>query len=168
MITTPGSNAIHLWRLDPHEFAQTWDSGIGAEIYGGRWNSKGSKIVYASADPATAILEVAVHKGFRTLDTVPHTLTGALISDPTSIYTLDESSVPNPNWLVPGMPSDGQQHFGDNLLEQYPFVLVPSAVSRHSWNILINPELAKGRYTLVTQERFGLDTRLNTTRPAVR
>lgn len=117
--------------------------------------------MYASADPATAILEMAVHKGFRTLDTVPHTLTGALISNTSTIYTIDERTVPNLNWLIPGMPSDGQQQFGDSLLAQYPFVLVPSTVSKHSWNILINPELAKGLYRVVTQERFGLDTRLN-------
>ncbi|WP_404942880.1 RES domain-containing protein, partial [Pseudomonas protegens] len=53
------------------------------------------------------------------------------------------------------------QKFADQLLADHPFVLVPSSVSRHSWNILINPLLAKGLYQVVIQERFGLDTRLN-------
>ena len=161
MITKLGNGEIHLWRLDSEEHATTWDSGIGAELVGGRWNSKGVKLVYASADPATAILEVAVHKRFRTLDTVRHTLTGAVITDTSAIYTVDENTVPNPNWLVPGVPSDGQQQYGDELLARYPFILVPSTVSKHSWNILMNPVLAVGMYRVVTQERFALDTRLN-------
>lgn len=161
MISVPGASAIHFWRLDAAQHAASWDSGIGAELCGGRWNSKGVKAVYGSADPATAILEVAVHKGFAALDSVPHVLTGALIHDPSTIYRLDEGSVPNPNWLVPGIPSAGQQQFADQLLADHPFVLVPSSVSRHSWNILINPLLAKGLYQVVVQERFGLDTRLN-------
>lgn len=161
MISVPGASAIHFWRLDAAQHAASWDSGIGAELCGGRWNSKGVKAVYGSADPATAILEVAVHKGFAALDSVPHVLTGALIHDPSTIYRLDEGSVSNPNWLVPGIPSAGQQQFADQLLADHPFVLVPSSVSRHSWNILINPLLAKGLYQVVVQERFGLDTRLN-------
>ncbi|MEA2728512.1 MAG: hypothetical protein QOF70_2987, partial [Acetobacteraceae bacterium] len=58
------------WRLDQQGFAATWDSGEGAYRLGGRWNTKGVRAVYCSVDPATAILEVAVHKGFRALDTV--------------------------------------------------------------------------------------------------
>jgi len=38
-----------------------------------RWNRK-TAVVYCSLDPP-AIIEVAVHKGFGTRDTVPHTLT---------------------------------------------------------------------------------------------
>lgn len=161
MITTPGSGEIHFWRLDAAQHAGTWDSGIGAELVGGRWNSKGVKAVYSSLDPATAILEVAVHKGFKALDNVPHTLTGARIKDPSVIHRVDVDTVPNPNWLVPGIPSGGQQRFGDELLAKHPFVLIPSSVSRHSWNLLINPLLAKELYEVVCQERFGLDTRLN-------
>jgi RES domain-containing protein len=44
---------------------------------------------------------------------------------------------------------------------KYPFVLMPSSVSHHSWNLLVNPTLAKGLYELVLQERFRLDGRLN-------
>ena len=70
-----GTGEIIGWRLDHERFKSTWDSGEGAFKLGGRWNSRGVRAVYASIDPSTAILEVAVHKGFRTLDTVPHVLT---------------------------------------------------------------------------------------------
>ncbi|WP_196796267.1 RES domain-containing protein [Acidiphilium cryptum] len=52
-------------------YAASWDNGEGAHLGGGRWNSRGVRAVYYSLDPATAILEVAVHKGFGILDTPP-------------------------------------------------------------------------------------------------
>ncbi len=149
------------WRLDEAAFAATWDSGEGAYRAGGRWNSKGLRAVYCSTDPATAILEVAVHKGFKALDTVAHVLTAALIGEPASAYVVDSASVPNPNWLRPGMPSAGQQAFGDALLAQHRVVLIPSAVSTHSWNLIFAGATAARAYALRSQEPFALDTRLH-------
>jgi RES domain-containing protein len=148
------------WRLDLEELAPTWDSGVGAARVGGRWNPTGFPVVYCSADPATAILEVAVHKGFNTLDTVRHVLSSALILDPADIHVVTPADVP-PGWLRPGSPSRGQQAFGRELLERHAFVAIASAVSQESWNLLFNPDVAKGRYRLDTQQVFALDTRLN-------
>lgn len=167
MIMRPGSGDLFMWRLDPEEFGATWDSGIGAEKVGGRWNSKGVRVVYGSLDSSTAILEVAVHKGFESLDTVRMMLTCARISDLSSVLTIDNQSVPNPSWLIPGTPSGGQQQFGDSLLAQHPFLLVPSSVNPHSWNLLLNPDLAADKYEVVMQERLRLDTRLNPPRPPI-
>lgn len=52
------------WRLDQSKYAATWDSGEGAFLVGGRWNSRGVRAVYCAIDPATAILEVAVQRDF--------------------------------------------------------------------------------------------------------
>ncbi|WP_370468614.1 RES family NAD+ phosphorylase [Pseudomonas canadensis] len=75
MTIVPGNGELYLWRLDQEKHVSTWSSTIGAEIAGDRWNSKGVKAVYSSAYPSTAILEVAVHKSFQALDTIPHVLT---------------------------------------------------------------------------------------------
>src|SRR3954462_9058336 len=123
-----GGNGLAAWRLDLAIHAPTWDSGEGSFRQGGRWNSKGVRAVYAALDPATAILEVAVHKTFRTLDVVPHVLTSARIADPNHTHVVGAQDVPNPNWLRPGAVSAGQQAFGDALLKAYPFVLLPSVV----------------------------------------
>jgi RES domain-containing protein len=148
------------WRLDQAPFASTWDRGEGAFRLGGRWNSRGVRAVYCSIDPATAILEVAVHKGFRALDIVPHVLTAVTISTPERVHVVDPASVPNSNWLRPGMPSAGQQAWGDALLAAHPFVLIPSVVSIHSWNLVFAGAVAAASYSSV-QERFALDTRLH-------
>jgi RES domain-containing protein len=111
-----GTGELLAWRLDQAVFAATWDGGEGAFRAGGRWNSRGVRAVYASLDPGTAILEVAVHKGFAPLDTVAHVLTAAEILDPSAIHVIEPADVPNPNWLRPGSPGAGQQAFGSVLL----------------------------------------------------
>ena len=51
--------------------------------------------------------------------------------------------------------------FGEDLLARYRFVLLPSAVSTYSWNLVFDAERANGKYTLLDQERFALDPRLH-------
>lgn len=149
------------WRLDQARFAVSWDSGEGAFLFGGRWNSPGVRAVYASLDPATAIIEVAVHKGFPFLDTVPHVLSAMSISDPDGVHVVSPADLPNPAWARPGLPSAGQRAFGDALLAAHPFVVFPSATSSHSWNLVFTAARAAGGYSLRSQEPFALDTRLH-------
>jgi RES domain-containing protein len=156
-----GGDGLLTWRLDQRIHAESWDSGEGAFQVGARWNSKGVRAVYCSIDPATAILEVAVHKGFKTLDTVPFVLTAVRIIAIEEIHAVERDAVPNPNWLRPGVPSAGQQAFGDDLLHRHRFVAIPSAVSTHSWNLIFDPLKAAGFYSLEFQEPFALDTRLH-------
>ncbi|GAN75718.1 hypothetical protein Apmu_0605_02 [Acidiphilium multivorum AIU301] len=66
-----GGTGLVAWRIDQEVYAASWDNGEGAHLGGGRWNSRGVRAVYYSLYPATAILEVAVHKGFGILDTSP-------------------------------------------------------------------------------------------------
>ena len=156
-----GGSELLAWRIDQASFAPTWDSGEGAYRVGGRWNSKGVRAVYCSIDPSTAILEVAVHKGFRALDIVPHILTAAVVTDTSAVHVVDPADVPNPHWLRPGIPSAGQQAFGDDLLRRHRVIAIPSAVSSHSWNLIFEASTAKSSYALKFQEAFALDTRLH-------
>jgi RES domain-containing protein len=156
-----GGIGLVIWRLDQRTHAESWDSGEGAFRQGGRWNSKGVRAVYCSFDPAPAILEVAVHKGFKVLDTVPYVITAARIADVGEVHVVKHDAVPNPNWLTPGAPSAGQQAFGDDLIRRHRFVAIPSTVSAHSWNLIFDPLKAAGLYSLDFREPFALDTRLH-------
>jgi len=160
-----GPAELVIWRLDEAAYRASWDSGEGSYIFGGRWNGKGVRSVYCSVDPATAILEVAVHTGFKALDTIQHVLTAATITDLSSIHVVEPASLPNPNWLRPGNPSAGQQAFGDALLTRHAFVVIPSAVSTHSWNVIFVAATAAGAYTMTMQEAFALDPRLHPPTP---
>lgn len=156
-----GGSDLVAWRLDQARFASTWDSGEGAYRVGGRWNRRGVRAVYCSIDPATAILEVAVHKGFKALDTVLHVLTALTVLDPATVHVVHPEAIPNANWLRPGIPGAGQQEFGSLLLARHPFILLPSVVSTHSWNLAFDPILSKDAYAQRLQEDFVLDTRLH-------
>ena len=163
MTPLPGhTGAAVFWRLDDKRFARTWDSGEGARQKGGRWNAAGVPAVYCSLDPSTAILEVAVHKGFETLNSVPHVLSGAALSVPwTDVQVVRPEDIPNTRWLYPSALSAAQQDFGNRLLSRFSFVAIPSAVSRMSWNLVFDASHAARKYVLQVQQDLDLDPRLN-------
>jgi RES domain-containing protein len=152
------------WRIDALRYAESWDSGIGAQAVGGRWNPKGVRAVYCSIDPSTCLVETAVHRGFEVLDAHPHVLTSIEITEAENVHVVTPDDVPNPAWLSGGMPSRNQQRWGANLLAAYGIVMIPSAVSKQSWNLVFEPDAARERYRLRLQIRLSVDTRLN--RPA--
>lgn len=153
------------WRLDAKRHAATWDSGTGARLLGGRWNSVGVEAVYAALDPSTAILEVAVHKGFRVLDAQPHVLTAFEVIDPAAVHVVQPQDVPNPNWLNPGTPTEGQQAFGDDLLMTHGAIALPSVVSKQAWNLVLLASRLPAICQLRSQEAFALDPRLTLAKP---
>ena len=160
-----GASPLRAWRIDAEAFAASWDSGLGAERFGGRWNPKGLRAVYCSLDPATCLVEAAVHRGFDVLDTKPHLLSCLQVqplsaTDP-GVRVVLPDELPNPAWLHGGTPSAGQQRFGAEMLTAHGVVVLPSAVSKHSWNLVFLPEVAAGRVRLQHQQRLVVDTRLS-------
>ena len=49
----------------------------------------------------------------------------------------------------------------DDLLANHKFVVIPSAVSTSSWNLIFVAANAAGAYSVLAQEPFALDTRLH-------
>jgi RES domain-containing protein len=157
-----GSGAVVAWRLERDKFLTSWPRAEGAFLVGGRWSSPGRRVIYTALDPSTAILEVAVHKGFAALDVLAHSLLQLSITDPAAVHVLPPAGVPEPAWLRPGSVSAAQQRFGDALLDAHPMVALPSVVSRHAWNLLIDAAVVPP-YAVQALEPFNLDPRL---RPA--
>jgi len=54
-------STIKAYRVTHNDYRESAFSGEGARLHGGRWNEKGSPVVYLSSDPALAVLEVLVH-----------------------------------------------------------------------------------------------------------
>ena len=73
---------------------------------------------------------------------------------------VEPDDIPNPNWLAPATPGKNQQSHGNDLLQTHACILIPSAVSRHSWNLIFDAVQADGLYEDIVQERFALDPRL--------
>jgi len=135
-------------------------SGRGAEIAGGRWNSKGTAMVYTSESRALCTTEIAVHTplGILPLDYViiaieiPKTLTVGEIS--AKELPEDWKSLPH---------SYSTQEVGDAFVNAHKFAVlkVPSAVVQGEFNYLLNPahrDFKKIKVKLI--EPFDFDERL--------
>lgn len=63
------SDAVRVWRIatDTADYQADDRSGAGAERSGGRWNRKGTPLLYASSSRALACLETVVHLGAQAL-----------------------------------------------------------------------------------------------------
>jgi RES domain-containing protein len=52
---------ITAWHIVKKKHRASAFTGEGARLFGGRWNSKGVGIIYTSASPSLAVLEILVH-----------------------------------------------------------------------------------------------------------
>lgn len=114
-------------------------SGTGAAINGGRWNSRGVSMVYASENRSLAALEISVHLNNA----------NALES-----YSICQISIPDGCYIEAGsgdLPNGWNEMVINPLVAQAwgdlwvsgaasPVVKVPSVVQTQECNYLINPD----------------------------
>jgi RES domain-containing protein len=148
---------MRVWRLTRAAHARDTLSGRGAALVGGRWNSPGVRMVYASTHRSLALLEMLVHVQ---KDTVPADLVFVEIDLPDRLI---RSASPLPaGWDA--LPwSASARDFGDRWAAEHDAlaVLVPSIVVPAEDNVLINPLHPQApRLQAHPPEPFPLDQRL--------
>jgi RES domain-containing protein len=113
-------------------------SGKGAETSGGRWNSKGTPMLYTSASRALCLSELAVHLPLTFLPT-DFKMVSIVLPDDFQIGEIKIESLP-PDWQSFPHPSSTQV-LGDLFIRKMEFLVlkVPSAVVPMEYNFLINP-----------------------------
>jgi RES domain-containing protein len=124
------------WRIANGRFDPF--SPVGAALVGGRWNSPGLGVIYASGSYAGAMLECLAHAG---IGRAPRTHVSAEIATAEAVVVKrhDEST------LLAGCDRANlgvARAFGDAWIrEQRTAVLiVPSVVARRQGNVLLNPQ----------------------------
>jgi RES domain-containing protein len=153
------TRAFRLCRADylPNAF-----SGEGARLYGGRWNSAGTAMVYTSSSLSLATLEILVHLGDPEVFSRHFGWLEVLIPD-------DCIEVLAPAQLPAGWDAEeiavGSQQLGDRWLgaATSAALAVPSVVTPGELNYLLNP--AHPRFAEIrrgTAHRFRPDPRLLT------
>ena len=130
---------MKIWRICKEKFLDSAFQGIGAKKVGGRWNSRGTALVYASEHLSLAALELLVHLG---IDEEPPDLV-ALWAE------VDENAI-GKTYGVLELPDDWQSVTGNRTLRtlgdtwqksaQSVALAVPSVVIPEEQNILLNPE----------------------------
>ena len=128
---------MRFWRICRKRFAAASATGEGARLYGGRWNSPGVRMVYASNSLALAAIETFVHlePNLRPPDLV--SIAGE-IPDAVEVSTLDPAILPA-HWHR--MRDESLRRFGDAWIARggSAALLVPSAAIPGEWNVLLNP-----------------------------
>lgn len=148
-----------VYRLSKSKFASDL-SGRGAEKAGGRWNSKGTAMVYTSASRALCTTEIAVHTPLGNLP-LDYLLVTIEIPDTITILELPLTELPRDWKSIPQAHST--QLIGDNFVAQglYAVLKVPSVVVQDEYNFLLNPHHPAASGIVIRGiEPFNFDERL--------
>ena len=150
---------ISAWRLIKSRHAAAAFDGEGARLHGGRWNSPGTRVAYASDSIALAALEVLAHLQSTA---VLQAYSAVSLSFPDESVELLTTSLLPARWRRFPSPPENQA-IGDQWVAQGRTLIlrVPSAIIPSAANFLINPshpEFAK--VVIGRPERFAFDRRL--------
>ncbi|MCR8557919.1 RES family NAD+ phosphorylase [Mucilaginibacter sp. BJC16-A38] len=136
-------------------------SGIGAFKFGGRWNSKGTFMLYTSMNSSLAYLENIVH--FAEMDVPPNLYIASieLNIDDSLIFKLPDSEYPT-SWQ--SHENLENKLIGNEWMVQRSHIAIKvySAVNPFEFNFLLNP-LFPGYNNLVTVkdiQLLNIDSRL--------
>lgn len=150
-----------IWRLTPPEFADALD-GEGSRELGGRWNSPGTAIVYASEHLSLCILEVYVHLSPAQRDALPE-FAAVRISVPDDVAAARISLEQLEKLMSEPAPEAACRAAGDRWLAAGKELILtaPSVIVPEESNIMLNPLHPRMRdVAIVSARRFRFDPRL--------
>ncbi len=156
--------ASTLYRIQADNYRDTILDGIGAQLWGGRWNRKGRPMVYTATTPELCLLEYMVHlEGTPLADLPPLILCEISVPD-NSIAFLNADTLPT-GWNDPLVTPPGLAEFAEEQFRIYKKLGlgVPSAVVplSPSWNVLIDPlHASRQECRVVSIDPYPIDPRL--------
>ncbi len=134
-------------------------SGRGAELYGGRWNSRGTAILYTSQSRSLCCVEIAVRTPLGNIP-LDYRLISLDIPD-TSIEEIKAGAL-NEGWRSAPHGMETEKIGNKFIAGGKSLILkVPSAVVDGDFNFLLNPSHPKFKEVKInTIENFDFDRRL--------
>lgn len=126
------------WRLISTKNRRDPFTGQGAEKYGGRWNLRGTKIVYSAESRSLGLLEILVNLS----DLDKHRLYFAYPIHFQEEDCLDFDIKQLPKHWNNHLPIDETRKIGSAWVEKQQSIVlkVPSIIIPEEYNYLINPE----------------------------
>ena len=147
------------WRIIKTRYSEEAFSGEGARLYGGRWNSSGTRMVYTSGSKSLATLELLVH--LHNTSVLPSFSISPVDFNDSLVEFLEPAKLPR-DWRQ-SPPPISLQAIGDDWIFRGSSVVlrVPSAVIETEYNYLINPAQRDFKKLLIGEmEVLDLDPRL--------
>lgn len=150
---------MRVYRITKSEFINDV-SGAGARQYGGRWNHKGTGLIYTSETRSLAAVEYLVH--------VPSSIKPSGLSivtleipDTISYREISQSDLPD-DWRNYPAPLILADIGTDWAMKNHSLLLrVPSAVIPYELNYLINPSHPDMKHVSIFQvDKYTFDSRL--------
>ena len=149
-----------VWRICREKFVAKALEGIGAKMFGGRWNRVGEPMVSSSSSASLAAFETLVHTDPSLAPSDLH-LVEISIPDGTSIEELSPSDLP-PDWRDLPAPESLKELGSAWVRAARSLVLVvPSAVIPEEDKWLINPSHPEAtQVRIVRAKPFTFDPRV--------
>jgi len=147
-----------VYRLSQPAYADDL-SGRGAELYGGRWNSKGFRLLYTSSTRALCTVEIAANLQLGMLP--PQYKVISIEIPDSSILELPKKDYPKDWNSFPHLEST--QRIGNEFIKaaKHLTIKVESALVQDEYNYLINPLHKSFRYVKIKKvEDFSFSSRL--------
>ncbi len=130
---------MRVFRLVDEAYADTAFTGEGARLFGGRWNSPGTPMIYTSASLSLAQLELLVH--LEAEEALSHYWRYFVVEiAPSHVLAVEDFAgiVDSPDFWT---ALDSTRSMGDRWVAERASVglIVPSGVTPGERNVLLNP-----------------------------
>ncbi|MEP7036899.1 MAG: RES domain-containing protein [Acidobacteriota bacterium] len=148
------------YRICKTKYSATMFDGEGAYRFGGRWNSRGTRIVYTAESLSLAALEMLVHLNDEEI--LFNYSFAAAEFDGSMVLPIEEFQTLPKNWSASPPPLEIQR-IGDEWAKSESSVIlrVPTSVLPIEYNYLINVEHPEfSRVKLGETQSFIFDERL--------
>lgn len=133
-------------------------SGTGAAIHGGRWNKKGTPVLYTGESKEIALLETIVHMPSMI---IPELDIVTLEIPDDSITTIEIEELPS-NWTLYPAPTILSE-IGENWINTLNTIAlkVPSCIIHSAHNLILNCRHKEfSRVKIIDKRNFKFDSRL--------
>lgn len=151
---------MELYRIATSRYAEDL-SGVGAGLFGGRWNPVGTNAVYTAGSISLACLEYLVHN-FHVLSSKSIALIKIKVESH-AILELSTDQLPF-DWNEKTYMPQTNQSIGLRFLQALDAYMmkVPSAIVASEYNYILNPRHAHHSATRIKQvvDPFTIDDRL--------
>jgi len=148
------------YRIFKTKFAKTWFDGEGAFLFGGRWNTRGTRVLYAAGSLSLAALEMLVH--LDSAELLSSYSYATLEFEANDVLPVEEFVKLPKNWSS-SPPPLAVQRIGDNWAASMRSLVlrVPTSVVPGEFNYLVN--VAHPKFSTIKRGKpqlFRFDERL--------